>query len=315
MKTELEALVEPVRRISRDMVKAMRQSGGGITDTEARFFVDLYYAMQEQRVRINNQVKGLDRDASKSGNVAEPHDGLSWTLIQFETLENSVKKMLEIYSESHPMSWFFDQTVGIGPVLAAGLMAHIDIHQAPTVGHIWNFAGLNPDVTWDKGQKRPWNTPLKTLCWKIGESFVKVVNKPGAFYGKVYADRKAREWELNLNGAFADQAARKLDTTKIGKTTDAFQWYAGKVDPQKVRDAFENDPTLPVVTKLIGDAGIPMLPPAHIQSRAKRYAVKLFLSHLHECWYSQEVGVPAKPFAIAIQGHAHYIAPPQRSPR
>ena len=37
---------------------------------------------------------------------------------------------------------------GIGPVIAAGLLANIDIKQAPTVGHIWRFAGLDPTNKW-----------------------------------------------------------------------------------------------------------------------------------------------------------------------
>lgn len=53
---------------------------------------------------------------------------------------------------------------GIGPVISAGLLAHIDIHRAVTVGHIWRFAGLDPSVKWLKKTKRPWNAGLKVLC-------------------------------------------------------------------------------------------------------------------------------------------------------
>ena len=171
---------------------------------------------------------------------------------------------------------------GIGPVIAAGLLAHIDIERAPTVGHIWNFAGLNPDQEWSKGQKRPWNAKLKTLCWKIGQSFVKVSNNDKDFYGKIYQERKAYESALNEAGEYAEQARAKLEKFKIGKDTESYKWYSeGK------------------------------LPPAHIQQRAERYAVKLFLSHLHEIWYREHYGTePPKPFAIAQLEHAHYISPP-----
>jgi hypothetical protein len=54
-----------------------------------------------------------------------------------------------------------------------------------------------------------------------------------------------------------------------------------------------------------------MLPPAQIDNRARRYAVKLFLAHLHHVWYETEFGeAPPKPYPIAIMGHAHYIMPP-----
>jgi hypothetical protein len=82
---------------------------------------------------------------------------------------------------------------------------------------------------------------------------------------------------------YAEQAKAVLEKKKIGKTTDAYAAYS-----------------------------IGKLPPAHIHARAKRYAVKLFLAHLHEVWYTKHFGeAPPKPYPIAILGHAHYLAPPQ----
>jgi hypothetical protein len=281
----LEALLTPTLRLSRDMIKGMRQAGGGVTTSEARFLVDLYYTMQRQRIVANNQSKALERDARQSETAAEPHQAIDFIVTQFGTLESQVKRILSVYTETHRLAWFFDQTVGVGPVIAAGLLSHIDIHKAPTVGHIWNFAGLNPAQVWAKGERRPWNAQLKTLCWKMGDSFVKVSGRPDAYYGRVYRQRKTQELERNAAGQFADQAAQKLASTKIGKTTDAYAAYS---------------------------AG--QLPPAHIDMRARRYAVKLFLSHLHQRWHEQEIGPVPQPFAIAHRGHAHYLAPPQTAP-
>lgn len=312
---EIESLVTPAFKLSRDMVKALRQKGGGITDSEARYLVDVYYQMQDQRIRTNNQVKGLERDAKKADTTAEPHDALDWVKTQFETLEQQVAKLLAIYTQQHPMAWFFDQTIGIGPVLSAGLLAHIDINRAPTAGHIYSFAGLNPETKWEKGKKRPFNAELKKLCWKIGDSFVKVSNHPNGFYGRVYRERKAYEWERNMSGALSGQANAKLEAFKIGKSTDAHAWYAGKCDPVKVRESLESG-TAPTAANCTGDNGIPMLPPAQIDARARRYAVKLFLSHLQECWWREETGTePPAPYVIAHGGHAHYVKPPQVSPR
>jgi len=282
----LDALVTPVLRLSRDMVKGLRQAGGGVTTSEARYLVDLYYMMQKQRVATNNQAKALDRDATKTGNTAEPHEAIDFVVSQFATLEQQVKRILTVYTETHELAWFFDQTVGVGPVIAAGLLSHIDIHKAPTVGHIWNFAGLNPGIAWRKGERRPWNAQLKTLCWKMGDSFVKVSGRPDAYYGQVYRERKALELERNEAGVLADEAARALEAKNIGKSTEAYAHYsAGR------------------------------LPPAHLDMRARRYAVKLFLSHLHQRWHEQVIGPVPKPFAVAHLGHAHVIEPPQTAPR
>jgi hypothetical protein len=316
MNAEIESVLTPVFKLTRDMMKTLRQGGGGVTDSEARALVDIYYQMQDQRIRINNQVAGLERDATKTGNEAEPHDALSWLMAQFGTLEQQVAKLLTIYVEFHPMAWFFERTVGIGPILAAGLLAHIDIKKAPTAGHIWAFAGLDPTTTWEKKTKRPFNADLKKLCWKIGDSFVKTSGHTHGVYGRLYRERKAEEWRRNTAGAFSTQARAKLDSTRIGKDTDAFAWYSGACSAAKTMALLEAGKTLTVAACAAkGEAGTPMLPPAHIDMRARRYAVKMFLSHLQECWWRQEYDQdPPAPYALAQAGHAHYIAPPQGTP-
>jgi|LSQX01.3.fsa_nt_gb hypothetical protein len=260
----------PVEKLNRDIKKA----GQDLSPEEARYLVDMYYTIQENRKATGNQVFSLGRD--------EPGEVLRWFYKQHYELENNIKKVLDSYTSGHEVGKWLKSITGIGPVIAAGLLAHIDITKAPTVGHIWSYAGLNPNQVWEKGQKRPWNARLKVLCWKIGESFVKVHNNPKGYYGHIYAERKELEIERNEAGQFADQAAAILQAKKIGKTTEAYKWYSeGK------------------------------LPPAHIHARAKRYAVKLFLSHLHEFWYEQHYGEkPPLPYPIAILGHAHKIDRP-----
>ena len=142
--------------------------------------------------------------------------------------------------------------------------------------------GVDPTSEWKKGEKRPWNAHLKTICWKLGESFVKVSNKDDAFYGQMYKERKALEIARNEAGEFSEQAAAKLKKCKIGKTTDAYKAYSAC-----------------------------KLPPAHILARAKRYAVKMFLSHLHEIWYEHHYDEkPPAPYVMAHGGHAHKVPPP-----
>lgn len=129
---------------------------------------------------------------------------------------------------------------------------------------------------------RPFNSQLKTLCWKIGESFVKVSGNKNDVYGKLYLERKAIESERNEQGLYEDQAEMKLDKFKIGKDTEAYKAYAnGK------------------------------LPLGHLHARAKRWAVKLFLSHwwyvAYKNHYKKE---PPLPYPIAHMGHVHMIDVP-----
>lgn len=263
--------LEPIARLTRDLASA----AGTLSKNEARFLVDAYYTMQDGRIRADSQVRAL-------GESQEPHDVLTWLATQNSTLEKQVARALEKYADAHPVGQWAQSNKGIGPVITAGLLAHIDIAKAPTVGHIWRYAGLDPTRKWEKGQKRPWNATLKVLCWKIGESFVKVSGYDDAYYGKVYLQRKALELMNNEALLYKEQAEESLRTKKFGDDTVAKKWYLqGK------------------------------LPPARIHERAKRYAVKLFLAHLHEVWYRHEFSTaPPLPYAIAHLGHAHKIDPP-----
>lgn len=263
--------LEPINRLTRDI----RQATKTLSADEARYLVDAYYMMQRDRIRSVAQTRTLDEQG-------EPNAVLGWLSDNSAILERNIKSALDAFSDRDAIGQWAKSITGIGPVIAAGLSAHIDITKAPTVGHIWRFAGLDPTVEWGKGKKRPWNASLKTLAWKIGESFVKVSNHERDVYGHVWAARKQQEIERNEAGAFAEQAAAKLAKFKIDKKTEAYKHYAaGK------------------------------LPPGHIHARAKRYAVKLFLAHWHAVAYREKFGTEApKPYVISQLHHAHEISCP-----
>jgi hypothetical protein len=260
-------------------------------------------------------------------------------------LEKNIRSALGVYAAANPVGQWSLSILGIGPVMSAGLLAHIDIEKAPTVGHIWRFAGLDPTREWlgtkkateavelvldlsgskvvdqkivgacashlhlneatvlkmatvDFGTgeikkltkaslikalaKRPWSANLKVLCWKIGESFVKIKGKEESLYGALFVDRWAYEQKRNDAGELADQAKAKLEKFNIGKNTDAYKAYsAGR------------------------------LPPAHILARAKRWTAKLFLAHWHHVAYEVRYKTqPPKPYVLTHLGHAHEITVP-----
>ena len=313
MNNEMPSL-QPIIKLNRDMIKALRRDyPGGVTTNEARFLVDTYYTVQKSRIANILRSKGLDRDAKKEGNEPEPHEALDRFAQDFQIHEENVAKLLGWYVQTHPMAWFFDATKGVGPVTSAGLLAHIDITRCPTVGHIYSFAGLDPSKKWNKGEKRPWNTQLKTICWKIGDSFVKLSKRPDAYYGQYYAKAKAEYWRRNLAGEYIEQATAAMATKKYGKSTEQYHWYSGHCKPDVIREQLEEGDPVSFAKAMAGEdeVGVPMLSPGHIDARARRATVKLFLSHLHECW-RRELDLPlVAPFAIAIKGHAHYLPPPQ----
>lgn len=302
---------------------------------EIRYFVDLYYQLQDYRKAGGNQERAAKALNEPPGEFAQSIQGI------LVSTEKELDKYLDELTQQTALGRWSSSVIGIGPIISAALIAHIDIAEAPTVGRIWRFAGLDPTQHWlgkekasrrvkehvDEGtpldaaipimaieigckaatlhrlatsnregepvnltratlvkacSKRPWNARLKVVCWKIGESFVKTYNNPDSFYGQVYKARKAQEEAKNLRGDFADQAARALVEKSYGHGTDAYKSYIeGR------------------------------LPPAHIHSRAKRYAVKLFLSAWHEvAWFTTYGSLPAKPWIMGEPGHVHLVNPP-----
>lgn len=263
--TEHRASVE---RLTKDLVRASIT----MSSEEARYLVDAYYIHQEGRKRLMNQILAMG---------AEPHSIITWQAKQAKMMEGQIKRALEIYSEDKIVGRWAKANHGIGPVIAAGLLAHIDITKAPTVGHIWRFGGYDPTVKWEKKQKRPWNAGLKTLFWKIGQSFMKFSGEEECVYGQVYKERWAYEKTRNESGYNKDRSALILTQKNFDKKTEAYKAYsAGR------------------------------LPPAHVNAQARRYAVKLFLSHLHLVWRWVETGeLPPKPYALGQLDHAHFIRP------
>ncbi len=265
--------LEPIERLKRDL----KDSAAMLTRREVRYLVDTYYTVQRYRIAANNQARAI-------AEADEPVRLIAWVFGQMEVFEGQLKLALNHYAKHEPtgMGAWAMETVGIGPVISSGLLAHIDISRVNTAGQIWRFAGLDPTVTWDKGERRPWNADLKKLCFLIGESFVKVQNRDGDFYGHKYAERKKYEIERNERGDMAETAALTLASKNYGEHTDARAWYLqGK------------------------------LPPARIHARARRWAVKLFLAHWFEEAYRRHYKTePPLPYPIAHMGHAHIIKAP-----
>ena len=322
---ELENVIS--KKLDRDLVKA----GATLGREECRYLVDLYYQLQGFRIATNNQVRSIVKS-----DIDEPHEAIGFFAGQFESLEQNIKKVLKEYVKAQPIGQWLLGITGIGEVISAGLIANLDINKAKTAGAFWRFCGLDPTVEW-LGKERatklveevcgdkkkyniedlarlsvkttwnydtilnhfdqekenpvkitkteiikyfsrvPYNQRMRTLAYKIGESFVKVQNNSNDFYGKLFVQRKALEQANNEALKYKELAEEKAK--KVGKTTEAYKWYSQG-----------------------------MLPPAHIHARARRWAVKIFLSHFFDKWYRLEFNQePPKPFAIAILGHAHEI--------
>lgn len=352
---------------------------------EVGFLVETYYELQGSRIRSSNRDFALDgqgQPAVLPAAYAE-HYGL---------MESKTKAILAEWVAGDPVSNWATKVCGIGPVIAAGLAAHIRIERASSPSAVWRFAGLDPTLEWhgkegskalieaarkvekedhaallwlaeathrhpsslyvaggleqatpeqflkladaDDGDKanamealrlypghldnavsafcertgiseatafaalypgkfdwkkigshlgkRPWNAALKTLCWKLGDSFCKLGTRfPNSLYAKVYREEKAKRVEANAGSQYAELAAATLKKKKFSD--------------KATRELYESG----------------HLPDGRIDLQARRKAVKLFLSHYWtRAWLQAHPGQEApKPWIIAHGGHIDLIPP------
>lgn len=266
----------PIAKLDRDMMNTVATLGPDST----RYLVDTYYQIQESRKALANQIRAVSQRRDEGESTA----ALDHFLAQVSALERQMGNSLSYWSDQWLVGRWAKSQVGVGPILTAAFLAHIDITKANTAGSIWRYAGLDPSVVWNKGEKRPYNARLKVLCWRQGDSFVKQRNREGCFYGQVYESRKNFEVARDLEGYNAEEARRTLETKNIRKP-DTRQWY---------------------------ESG--HLPPGRLDLRARRYAVKLYLSHWHEVAYWAHHGtLPPLPYPIAnphMPEHSELVAPP-----
>lgn len=244
------------------LVRDLRNMTMSASAPTTRDIVRTYYDLQDLRVLIAQRAQ----DLSSHNNS---YDVLQYYAAEIKRLESGLLRPMLIYAKSTvPGRWALAQH-GIGPVFAAGLVAHIDITRAPTAGSVWRYAGLDPTNIWSKGSKRPWNPDLKNLSWKIGQSFMRLASHDDCYYGKLYLADKLRRTNKNKAGDYADAAQTALQSK---------DW---------------NDAT----ARAILESG--HLPDSQIDAQARRFAVKIFLSHYHAVAYQDHHGLPApRPYII-----------------
>ena len=324
-------------RLSKDMKEAARLLG----HKEASFLLDYYYQIQGLRMATANQaLAAITSD--------EPNALIGWTRSQAERLEETIKASLGEFAKQYRVGQWLQQIHGIGPVLSAGLLTMFDIRRAHSAASFWRIAGMDPTAEWlgkkkaeaivaeimgdtkksalvtddhiiaasakttlkvetvrkllafsakDVKPKRehlikalsrpPYNRFLKMFCLgRVGESFIKAKGSKNDDYGKYYNEVKATITSRNEDGGYADDAAKYL--------ANGSRWTGANME------AYSNG----------------RLPKEHINKRARRWMVKLFISHLYEVMYEDFYGEkPRKPYVIDhVSGEHQYIEPPRWNP-
>lgn len=125
--------------------------------------------------------------------------------------------------------------------------------------------------------KPPYNVKAKTIAYQIIEC---IIRKGTSEYATLYRKRKEYEVKNNEAGLYAEEAARQLRKKNFESENAKKCLLQGK------------------------------LTPAHIDRRARRYVVKIFLSHYFEILWIEKYGMLPKLAPVFSDGnHYHYIMP------
>ena len=226
--------------------------------------------IQKNRIAFQHRVTAVEQGRD----TVEPvtHDLLIRYRDRFLELEEEIDSDITEIAQGFPIINDMVKVKGVGFMLAAKLVAMIDINRCNTVSALWRFSGfgvvpfcpecetylevqlekcpecgaktINRAERLRKGEKAHYNTRLKTYCWQVGSSFL----KSGSPYREIY-----------------------------DKGREHYEKREGWSDLRKHRAAM-------------------------------RKMIKIFLQHLWLHWRALE-GLPtSEPFIIGKNGHSSYIS-------
>ena len=182
------------------------------TDNDLRALVDFRAQIQKQRIAISNRLDALAREADE----AQPTTSALWErwFDELKDMESGIDDDIKANTDDYPIIALMTEVKGVGKVLAAQAVAHIDITRASHVSSLWRYAGfgVNADGERDrlqKGVKAPYNKGLKTICWKIATSFMRSNSPYREIYDKA-KERYERERPDWTKGHIHNAAVRKM---------------------------------------------------------------------------------------------------------
>jgi hypothetical protein len=320
-----------IRRLNADL----KTAAAALTSGEARYIVDLYYQIQEFRKASANQVR-----SARQGESFEPNNLLTWVGAEFRALEALCKRAMDTFTDQHEVTKWAKSIVGVGPVLAGGLLAQINIEKAPTAGSIWRFAGLDPTMKWYGSEEARGFVKAQLDGRKLDADIAREIavaagKNPDAVLRFATTNAKGDERKLTaktLASALAKKPFNGRLKTLIWKLADCQVKFHNHKDSFygplyanykavliKRNKAGEFADAAAESLKRLKDKSTPTykansegrLSDGHLEARAKRWVGKLFVSHWHSIHYREHFGEPApKPYVIEHLGHKDLILPP-----
>lgn len=193
-------------------------NGAGST---LRAMVDLRdRTLQKSRIQFSNRASAIVRGSDQAG--AATQELVERWQQRFDELETAADKDISALVENMPIVAAMTEVRGVGKLLAAKVVAMIDIERAGTVSALWRYAGYGvKDGERErpvKGEKLHYNLRLKTTCYLVGSSFLRS-NSP---YRAVYDESK--EYYQNNRPDWTKAHIHNAAMRKMIKTWLAHLW-------------------------------------------------------------------------------------------
>lgn len=182
-----------------------------MSDPLLRALVDLRdRQIQKARIQFSNRLSALEREQDNAGESQQMAVVMRW-LDVFQSLEEQLDKDIAKIVKTEAIFEEMSQLRGIGPLLAAKVIAMVDIERAQTVSALWRYAGYGvKDGERErpvKGETLHYNIRLKTALYLVATSFLRC----GSPYRVVYdnAKRRYEETRQDWTKAHIHQAAMR----------------------------------------------------------------------------------------------------------
>lgn len=254
-------------------------------DPVLRALVDLRdRQIQKARIQFNNRLAAIDNATDESS--GKQRKVVERWLDVFTALEKQLDIDITKAVEDIPIYEELSNIKGIGPMLAAKLIAMIDIEKANTVSALWRYCGYGVGEYWvdEKGEiKAP-----KNGIQYIDKQRVRVTPEPKPEWTlQEMRDRPVEKFLLSYN--------KRLKTTLYliaGSFMKCGSPYREIYDRAKVHYQQNTDWTK-----------------GHIHRAATRKMIKIFLSHLWERWRLLEDLPIRRAYVLEQLGHTTEFLP------
>lgn len=170
--------------------------------------------LQKARIQFANRLSALHTGTD----VASPETEAIITrwAARFLELEQEADEDIRQLARAYPIIDVMSEVKGIGPLLAAKIVAMIDIKRSNTVSSFWRYAGYGViDGARErptKGERMHYNARLKTTLFILAGSFMRSGSPYRSIYdnARAYYDANRPEWTPGHKHAAAQRKMIKV---------------------------------------------------------------------------------------------------------